>query len=116
MKQVTHKRNLGRNRKLAASLRSAASALEHGRLGTAALKVNRANLALNPTACPGKIVITVSGGVAEEWINTVPRGYMVEIFDYDNFKASGGNVDGFISEGSTSAAIVEFLRSQGGLE
>ena len=35
----------------------------------------------------GKILVTVSGGVARVVDETVPRGYELEIIDFDNIKA-----------------------------
>lgn len=37
-----------------------------------------------------KIFVTVSGGVAHVMEDTVPRGYEIEVIDFDNIEAGDG--------------------------
>ena len=68
------------NKERAELLRSAASALEHGRHSTANKKIRQF------LGEPQSILIAVDGGVATVIDTTVPAGFEVEIIDYDNLK------------------------------
>jgi hypothetical protein len=68
------------NKERAELLRSAASALEHGRHSTANKKIRQF------LGEPQSILIAVDGGVATVIDRTVPAGFEIEIIDYDNLK------------------------------
>jgi hypothetical protein len=76
------------NAETAALLRSAASALEHGRVATASKKIQK--------ALGGPLAIFVEGGIVQTVLrvnSTAPKGYRFaayELVDYDVFDTESG--------------------------
>jgi hypothetical protein len=85
------------NKERATLLRSAASALEHGRLSTAQKKLRQA-------AGTPYVMVTVRGGVADVAMN---GGAEVDILDFDNLEASEAAHEGV----TLSDREREFLRT-----
>ena len=87
-----------KSKKLAALLRSAASALEHGRQATATKKL----VAVLTEVVP-EIIVSVSGGVAE--VVNQPAGIFIEVVDFDNLEADEERTLEGLSESAAKWAL-----------
>jgi hypothetical protein len=87
-------------------LRSAASALEHGRRKTASKKIEQ--------ALGGPLVIFVEGGIVQDVGRVSPSGFLevpYDLVDYDTFETSEDH-EVFLHWSSLSPAVQDYIRTK----